>query len=55
MMKTGIFRSIVLGRIREVLDDVVEASVKLDRQGLGPDGSFSPQQKERIATLLRIP
>ncbi len=55
MMKTGIFRSIVLGRIREVLDDVVEASAKLEKQGPGQGGPWSAEQREKIASLLRLP
>jgi len=55
VMRTGIFRRIVLGHIREILDDVAEAGAKLEKQGLGEGGAFSPQQKEKIATLLRLP
>ena len=55
MMRTGIFRRIVLGHIREILDDVAEAGTKLEKQGLGEGGAFSPQQKEKIASLLRLP
>jgi hypothetical protein len=55
MMKTGIFRSIVLRRIREVLDDVVQASAKLEKQGPVEGGPWSAEQKEKIAALLRLP
>jgi hypothetical protein len=55
MMKTGLFRSIVLGRIREVLDDVVEASAKLEKEGAGQGGPWNAEQKEKIASLLRLP
>jgi len=55
MMKTGIFRSIVLGRIREVLDDVVEASAKLEKQGPGQGAPWTAEQREKIASLLRLP
>ena len=54
VMKTGIFRRILLGHVREVLDDVAEAGAKLEKQGLG-GGSWSAEQKEKIATLLRLP
>jgi hypothetical protein len=53
-MRTGIFRRIVLGHIREILDDVAEAGAKLEKQGLG-EGAFTAQQKEKIASLLRLP
>jgi hypothetical protein len=55
VMKTGIFRRIVLGHIREILDDAAEASAKLEKQGLGEGGAFSHQQKDGIAVLLRLP
>jgi len=55
MMKTGIFRRIVLGHIREVLDDVAEAGAKIEKQGLGEGGPWSAEQKEKIAALLRLP
>ena len=55
VMKTGIFRRILLGHIREILDDVAEASAKLDKQGLGEGGSWSAPQRERIQALLRLP
>jgi hypothetical protein len=55
VMRTGIFRRIVLGHIREILDDVAEAGAKLEKQGLGEGRAFSPQQKEKIAYLLRLP
>jgi hypothetical protein len=54
VMRTGIFRRIVLGHIREILDDVAEAGAKLEKQGLG-EGAFSAKQKEKIASLLRLP
>jgi len=55
VMKTGIFRRIVEGHIRDILEDVAEASAKLDQQGLGQGGSWSAEQKERIADLLKLP
>jgi len=55
VMRTGVFRRIVLGHIREILDDVAEAGAKLEKTGLGEGGAFSPQQKEKISTLLRLP
>jgi len=55
MMKTGIFRRILLGHIREILDDVAQASGKLDKQGVAEGAPFSPQQKDSIAVLLKLP
>jgi len=55
VMKTGIFRRILFGHIREILDDVAEAGAKLEKQGLGEGGAWSAEQKEKIAALLRLP
>jgi hypothetical protein len=55
VMRTGIFRRIVLGHIREILDDVAEAGAKLEKQGLGEDGRWTAEQKAKIAFLLRLP
>jgi hypothetical protein len=55
MMKTGIFRRILLGHIREILEDVAQASGKLDKQGVTEGAPFSAQQKDSIAVLLRLP
>jgi hypothetical protein len=55
MMKTGIFRRILLGHIREILEDVAQASGKLDKQGVAEGAPFSAQQKDSIAVLLKLP
>jgi len=55
MMKTGLFRRIVLGHIREILDDVAEAGGKLEKEGPGPLGRWSAEEREKIAVLLRLP
>jgi hypothetical protein len=55
VMKTGIFRRILLAHIREILDDVAQASAKLEKQGVGEGAPFSAQQKDSIAVLLRLP
>jgi hypothetical protein len=54
VMKTGIFRRILLGHIREILDDVAQASAKLDKEGVAEGAPFSSQQKDSIAVLLRL-
>jgi hypothetical protein len=55
MMKTGIFRRILLGQIREILNDIGEASAKLEKQGVAEGAPFSAQQRDSIAVLLRLP
>ena len=55
MMRMGIFRRIALGHIREVLDDIGEASAKLDKQGVAEGAPFSARQKDGIAVLTRLP
>jgi hypothetical protein len=55
VMKTGIFRRILLGHIREILDDVAEASAKLEKQGVGEGAPFSAPQRDSIAVLLKLP
>jgi hypothetical protein len=55
MMRMGIFRRIALGHIRDVLDDIADASAKLDKQGVPEGAPFSAQQKDGIAVLTRLP
>jgi hypothetical protein len=56
LMNLGMFKSIVNGEIREMVEDVTEASRKLDAQGAsGPGGDWSPEEKEKLAALLRLP
>jgi hypothetical protein len=55
VMKTGLFRRILLGHVREVLEDVAEAGAKLEKGGLGEGGSWSAEQKQKIADLLKLP
>lgn len=54
-MGLGLFKSVLRGKVEEVLRDIAEASAKLDRQGLagvtGP-GGFSEDERRRIAALL---
>jgi hypothetical protein len=55
VMKTGVFRRILLGHVREILDDVSEAAAKLEKQGVADGAPFTAQQKDSIAVLLRLP
>lgn len=55
MMRMGIFRRIALGHIRDVLDDIGEASAKLDKQGVAEGAPFSARQRDGIAVLTRLP
>jgi hypothetical protein len=57
LMNRGLFKSVLVGKAREILDDIAEASRKLDQQGaaLTTDPAWSPPDRERIATLLRTP
>jgi hypothetical protein len=55
VMKTGIFRRILLGHIREIMTDVAQASAKLEKQGVGEGAPFSTQQRDSIAVLLKLP
>jgi hypothetical protein len=58
LMNLGLFKSIVNGEIREMVEDVTEASHKLDAQGpavLEKGGDWSPEEKEKLAALLRLP
>jgi hypothetical protein len=55
VMKTGIFRRILLGHVREVLNDVAGAGAKLEKGGLGEGGPWSVEQKQKIADLLKLP
>lgn len=58
LMNMGLFKSIVNGEIREMVEDVTEASRKLETQGpavLERGGDWSEEEKEKLAELLRLP
>jgi hypothetical protein len=57
IMNMGLFKSIVNGEIREMVEDVTEASRKLDAQApaLQRSSEWSPDEKEKLAALLRLP
>lgn len=57
LMNRGVFKSVLVGKAREILTDIAEASKKLDVQGatLVADPKWSPQEREKLVTLLATP
>jgi hypothetical protein len=56
-MNLGLFRSVLRGKVQDVLQDITEASAKLDRAGLAgvtSAASWSEDEKRRIAALLAV-
>ena len=58
VMRLGLFRSLVEGRLREVIGDITQAMAKLEAGGLGaiatrPD--WTPEEKAKLTALLRLP
>ena len=58
IMNTGLFRRVVYGHMREVIDDITEAAEKLARDGgatiqRSPD--WSAEEKAKIAAFLQLP
>ena len=57
-MNMGLFKSIVNGEIREMVEDVTEASRKLDAQAPrvpAVERVVAPRRSEKLAALLRLP
>lgn len=57
-MNLGLFKSILRGKVEEVLKDINQASTKLDRQGLSgltAAKGWSEDEKRRVAALLARP
>ena len=56
-MGLGLFKSVLRGKVEEVLHDIAQASAKLDEQGLAgvASASFTEDEKRRIAALLARP
>jgi hypothetical protein len=57
-MNLGLFKSILRGKVEDVLRDITQASAKLDRQGLSgltAAAGWSDDDKRRIAALLAHP
>ena len=58
IMHLGLFRSIVRGRIQDILEDIQEAARTLDRTkgaGILDSPQWSAVEKERVVELLRLP
>jgi hypothetical protein len=57
LMNRGLFKSVLIGKVQEILDDIAKASRQLDQQGatLITDPRWSPEDRETIAALLRVP
>jgi len=56
IMTLGLFRSLVQGQIRQVVDDIDRASRRLAESGLdGLDQDWTPEERARIAQFLRLP
>lgn len=57
IMNLGLFKSIVNGEIREMVEDVTQASGRLEAAGasLPVDTRWSPEDREKLAALLRLP
>jgi hypothetical protein len=58
IMNTGLFKRVVYGHMREVLDDITEAAGKLARDGgaaiqRSPD--WSAEEKAKVAAFLQLP
>jgi len=56
-MGMGLFKSVLRGKVEEVLKDIAQASAKLDKQGLSgaAAAAFSEDEKRRIEALLARP
>jgi hypothetical protein len=57
IMNMGLFKSIVNGEIREMVNDVTQASRKLDGSAarLQQSADWSAEEKEKLEALLRVP
>jgi hypothetical protein len=57
VMNLGLFKSIVNGEIREMVEDVTQASGRLEAAGgaVQTDAQWSPEDREKLAALLRLP
>jgi hypothetical protein len=57
LMNRGLFRSVLVGKVREILDDIAEASRKLDEQAatLPADPTWTAADREKITALLGVP
>ena len=56
-MGLGLFKSVLRGKVEEVLQDIAQASAKLDAKGLAgvASSAFTDDERRRIAALLAHP
>jgi hypothetical protein len=56
IMTLGLFRSLVQGQIRQVVDDIDRASRRLAERGLEGQGTdWTDEERARVAAFLRLP
>jgi len=58
IMNTGLFKRVVYGHMREVLDDITQAAAKLAKDGgaaIQRSTDWSVEEKAKIAAFLRLP
>ena len=58
IMNTGLFKRVVYGHMREVLDDITEAASKLARDGgaaIQGSPEWSAEEKAKVAAFLQLP
>jgi hypothetical protein len=55
IMNMGLFKSLVIRQVREVVTDITEAARKLDAAGGQVPSDWTPFERARLAQLLSIP
>ncbi len=55
IMNMNMFKKIVYGKIKEVLEDISNASRKLAAEGLKDPKDFSAQEKAKVKEFLKLP
>jgi hypothetical protein len=55
LMNRGVFKSVLVGKVREILTDIAEGSQKLDAQSamLLTDKEWSPEERAKIMLILQ--
>ena len=58
IMNLGLFRRVVIGKVREVLKDITETARRLSQTGgkdLLLDAQWTPEEKKKIEAFLKLP
>jgi hypothetical protein len=58
IMNTGLFKRVVYGHMREVIDDITQAALKLARGGgaaIQQSPEWSAEEKAKVAAFLQLP